>query len=174
MWLSKPSVTKACKFSLLISLRHDRTVGTGPLLWAVRSAAPVQRARVASDLFARSSGHSGVGCDLRLVGPRVQSDSRPFAAARRSAFVSRPENERTSRSVRTLRLDQRHLPPVWHRPTSQIREIQFIITILLGKSTPPLHCVGRLLWCPSDSFALVFYDILFLLYCIAFNLVPTW
>jgi len=103
MWLSKPSVTKACKFSLLISLRHDRTVGVHPVLCTARPAASVQSAGVARWLFAHRFGPFGVRSDRRPGGPCVRWESPPFAAVRRSSCVPRPETERFLRSVPTPR-----------------------------------------------------------------------
>jgi len=103
MWLSKPSVTKACKFSLLISLRHDRTAGVHPALCTARPAASVQSAGVARWLFAHRFAPFGVRTDRRPGGPCARWESPSSAAVRRSESVPRPETERFLRSVRTPR-----------------------------------------------------------------------
>jgi len=122
MWLSKPSVTKACKFSLLISLRHDRTDGVTRLY-----APPVPRRlwRVPAwhgDFSRTDSVRSGSGVTVdpadRVRGenrhrPRRSDGPRPFRDPKPNGFYAR-SGRRVTR--------QRYLPSTsGHRRPSRRR-----------------------------------------------------
>lgn len=97
----KPSVTKACKFSLLISLRHDRCTRTRP---AIRPFVPRRPSRACEWHYRFRPGVARLA-RLGRIAPRaarsVPPRRRVYSYARSPAFVSRPANERVSRRSRT-------------------------------------------------------------------------
>jgi len=108
--LNKPRVTKACKFSLLISLRHERDKGSRSRLMVVRPAEPGQNVAVTWSRFGDGTGQDG----SRTVGPRKLRTTKWLLRApgrtSRPARASRSANKRarnayrirTARSTRSI------------------------------------------------------------------------